>query len=101
MRFNAFADVCLQLLEDDSDRKAAFENELGGIQIALQRVTVHAHVPKRFPQVKEDLQVRALDVLSAVLDLIGRQLSHLKKFRASIPHDLFANRFQYAWLRLF
>ena len=75
-------------MEDDSDRKAAFDNELANIQISLRRLRLHAHVPERFKYAKEETQVCVLDVLSAMLDLMGQQLSHLKKVRASIFNDL-------------
>jgi len=38
----------------------------------------HVNVPKRFDDVKEDVQVHGLAVLSAMLDLIGRQLVYVK-----------------------
>jgi hypothetical protein len=69
-------------VQHDSERKAAFEIELTDIQADLQRLRLHAHVSERFQDVREDIQVNVLGVLSAMLDLIGKQLSHLKRFRA-------------------
>jgi hypothetical protein len=68
----------LQLLEKDSERKEAFEHELEGIQSNLMLLRQHVIVPKRFDNVKEDVQVRGLGVLSAMLDLIGCQLGYVK-----------------------
>jgi hypothetical protein len=65
-------------LEKDSERKEAFEAELDGIQSNLMILRQHVNVPKRFDNVKEDVQVHGLGVLSAMLDLIGRQLVYVK-----------------------
>ena len=77
------------MIRADSDRKAAFESELIDISIDLRRLRVHGHVPEKFDDVKEDIQVNILGVLSAMLDLIGRQLSHLEKFRAGFSFNSF------------
>ena len=68
-------------MQQDSERKAALEDELADIQADLQRLRLHAHVSERFQDVREDIQVNVLGVLSAMLDLIGQQLSYLKRFR--------------------
>lgn len=65
-------------MEKDSERKEAFEAELDGIQSNLMILRQHVNVPKRFDNVKEDVQVHGLGVLSAMLDLIGRQLVYVK-----------------------
>jgi len=64
-------------LEKDSERKEAFEGELEGIQSNLMILRQHVNVPKRFENVKEDVQIQGLGVLSAMLDLIGRQLVYV------------------------
>jgi hypothetical protein len=64
-------------LEKDSKRKEAFEGELEGIQSNLMILRQHVNVPKRFENVKEDVQIQGLGVLSAMLDLIGRQLVYV------------------------
>jgi hypothetical protein len=70
------------LIQEDSERKDAFESELTDIQIDLQRLRLHAHVSKRFQDVRDQIRVNVLRVLSAMLDFIGQQLSYLKRFRA-------------------
>jgi len=65
-------------LEKDSERKEAFEEELEGIQSNLMILRQHVNVHKRFDHVKEDVQVHGLGVLSAMLDLISRQLVYVK-----------------------
>ena len=67
----------LQLLEKDSERKKAFEGELEGVQSNLMILRQHVNVPKRFENVKEEVQIHGLGVLSAMLDLIGRQLIYV------------------------
>lgn len=37
----------------------------------------HVNVSRRFENAKEDVQIRGLGVLSAMLDLIGRQLIYV------------------------
>jgi len=65
-------------LEKDSERKEAFEGELEGIQSNLMILRQYVNVPKRFDNVKEAVQIRGLGVLSAMLNLIGRQLVYVK-----------------------
>jgi hypothetical protein len=86
-------------VQHDSERKAAFEVELADIQTDLQRLRLHAHVSERFQDVRDDIQVNVLGVLSAMLDLIGKQLSHLKRFRAGFQPFDHANVIQCELLR--
>jgi len=65
------------LLENDSARKEAFEGELVDIQSDLVILRQHINVPERFQNVKEEVQIHGLGVLSAMLDLIGCQISYL------------------------
>jgi len=78
-------------LQAEADRKAAFEVELTDIQLYLQRLRVHASVPERLQIVRQDIQVNVVEVLSAMMDLIGQQLSHLKRFLAGSWMDISAN----------
>ena len=67
-------------MEYDADRKQAFEDEPKDIENNLQRLRQHAIVPKRFENMKEDMEIKGLGVLSALLDLMGQQLSYSKTF---------------------
>lgn len=88
-------------MQQDSERKAAFEEELTDIQAELQRLRLHAHVSERFQDVREDIQINVLEVLSAMLDLIGQQLSHLKRFRAGFKSFDHVNVVQCGLLQLY
>jgi hypothetical protein len=70
------------LLEADSSRKAAFEQELSYIQQELDRLKYHSIIPENFSGAFISTQVNALGVLTAMLDLIGEQLVYLKTFLA-------------------
>lgn len=52
---------------------------------------MHASVPERLQMVREDIQVNVVEVLSAMMDLIGQQLSHLERFLAGSWMDIYAN----------
>jgi hypothetical protein len=58
-------------LEEDSERKAAFEEELSVMQDDLNRLCQYEIIPHRFPEIKVTVQVAAFGVLAAMLGLIG------------------------------
>ena len=70
-------DLNFQLLQTDSERKASFERELKDIQNHFMILRLHASVPKRFENLKQDVQIRGLDVLSAILNLICEQFLYV------------------------
>jgi hypothetical protein len=72
----------LQLLEEDASRKAAFEHELNHIQDDLDRLKYRSNIPEDLSGAFVPVQVNALHVLTAMLDLVGAQLAYLKTFLA-------------------
>lgn len=69
-------------MEEDSQRKAAFEEELKDIQNNLERLKLYEIIPEHFEDAKIIVQANALGVLAAILDLIGQQLAYLHTFGA-------------------
>lgn len=68
------------MLEEDSSRKAAFEHELNYIQDELDRLKYQSIIPESLSGVFISVQVNALGVLAAMLDLVGEQIAYLNIF---------------------
>jgi hypothetical protein len=67
-------------LEEDSSWKAAFEHELNYIQEELDRLKYQSIIPENLSGVFVSVQIHALGVLTAMLDLVGEQLAYLNTF---------------------
>jgi hypothetical protein len=67
-------------LEQDSARKAAFEEQLKYADHELERLKYQHIVPERLAGAFASVQASALGVLAAILDLIGSQLTYLNCF---------------------
>jgi hypothetical protein len=50
----------------------------------LDILRLHVHVPLEFPEVKDDLQLNALSVLKAMVDLVAQQLTYTQTFAANL-----------------
>lgn len=64
-----------QTFETDSKQRAAFEKELKESQSELDRLGLVASIPDNLA-IKTTVQAKAFDVLTSLLNLIGRQLSY-------------------------
>jgi hypothetical protein len=60
----------------------AFERELDYIQDELERLKYQNIIPESLSGIFVTVQVNALGVLSAMLDLVGEQLTYLETFAA-------------------
>jgi hypothetical protein len=63
-------------MENDSSRKAAFASELKDSEHELQRLAMVKSIPDDVKYMKEIIEMNALGVLEAILNLVGQQLSY-------------------------
>ena len=68
------------MLEEDSDRKEAFQQELEDVQVQITRLQLDNIIPEHFEEVKVTTEANALGVLASMLDLVGEPLSYLTAF---------------------
>jgi hypothetical protein len=67
--------IGLKAAEQDADRQTEYTIQLPNATESLERLRIVREIPDRIFG-KEDAQTKAADVLSALVDLIGQQVSH-------------------------
>ena len=63
------------MIEVDSERRKEYEAQLDDAVKCIERLRIVKEIPQRFFG-KEDAQIKAAEILSALVNFIGEQIAH-------------------------
>jgi hypothetical protein len=73
-----------QFFEKDALRKSAFKEELGTIEFELKRAKLAKLVPEDFKDLSAVIYATSFEVVEAMLNLIGLQLTYFGTFAKKV-----------------